>query len=206
MHPVNYFDQIPAQASKEMVFIRLGRKKNIAKIDEAQQRQLDEAIREGELLCRVKGAYMTVKVSEKNSEKIILENGMIFESGNLAEWMFDADELVLMAATAGKEVIERRDKEINSGNAMLGVVIDAVASETADEGLNRLEDIINKMLVKQGKILTKRYSPGYGDLALSAQKDIYNLLKLDKIGITITESMMLEPEKSVTAIAGVIPI
>jgi len=206
MQQVNYFDQIPVKVPKEMVLIRLGRKKNTVKIDESQQKQLDDYIKEGELLCRIKGAYAGFKVAEKSGRQIKLVNGIIFESETMAEWMFDAEEIILMAATAGNEVTERRDKEISSGNATLGVVIDAVASETADEGLNRIEDIINKMIIKQGKTLTKRYSPGYGDLALAAQKDIYNALQLDIIGITITDKFLLVPEKSVMAIAGVIPL
>jgi len=60
------------------------------------------------------------------------------------------------------------------------------------------------MIRREGKKLTKmRYSPGYGDLPLSNQKLIYDVLNLERLGISITERFMLVPEKSVIAIAGV---
>lgn len=48
-----------------------------------------------------------------------------------------------------------------------------------------------------------RYSPGYGDLPLTNQKIIFDILNLERLGLRITERFMLVPEKSVIAIAGV---
>jgi len=59
-------------------------------------------------------------------------------------------------------------------------------------------------LRKEGRLLTKhRYSPGYGDLPLEYQKDLFALLQLDKLGVAITERCLLVPEKSVIAISGI---
>lgn len=47
----------------------------------------------------------------------------------------------------------------------------------------------------------KRFSPGYGDLPLVLQRDILEYLEAPRlIGLTLTESLMLSPSKSVTAI------
>lgn len=65
-------------------------------------------------------------------------------------------------------------------------------------------EFINKEIRREGKKLTqKRYSPGYGDLLLTNQKIIYDILNLKKLRIELTESYMLVPEKSVIAIAGI---
>ena len=88
--------------------------------------------------------------------------------------------------------------------AMLLGVIWMQLLETADAGLDWLMDFINKMLRKEGKKLTEqRFSPGYGDLPLANQRLIYDLLKLERLGLKLTEKCMLIPEKSVLAIAGV---
>jgi cobalamin-dependent methionine synthase I len=64
--------------------------------------------------------------------------------------------------------------------------------------------LIGKMFDRQGKMLTKhRYSPGFGDLPLNYQKDIFSVLELEKFNMSITEKFMLIPEKSVIAIAGI---
>jgi cobalamin-dependent methionine synthase I len=65
-------------------------------------------------------------------------------------------------------------------------------------------DYFNRTLLRENRRLLKnRYSAGYGDLLLETQKILYGLLQLEKIGIRITETCMLIPEKSVTAITGI---
>ncbi len=54
-----------------------------------------------------------------------------------------------------------------------------------------------------GAELRPRFSPGYGDLALEVQRSIFGLLECEKrIGLTLNDSMLMSPSKSVTAIVG----
>ena len=64
-------------------------------------------------------------------------------------------------------------------------------------------DFINKMLRKEGKKLTEQGSAGLWRSPLANQRLIYDLLKLERLGLKLTEKCMLIPEKSVLAIAGV---
>ncbi len=49
-----------------------------------------------------------------------------------------------------------------------------------------------------------RFSPGYGDLTLLAQKDIFAVLDCGKrIGLTLNDSLLMSPSKSVTAFVGI---
>jgi hypothetical protein len=48
-----------------------------------------------------------------------------------------------------------------------------------------------------------RFSPGYGDFDLSVQTNICDVLKTGKtIGVTLTDSLLMMPSKSVTAVVG----
>ena len=52
--------------------------------------------------------------------------------------------------------------------------------------------------------LKPRFSAGYGDFPLEAQKAIFALLSASKnIGVSLTESLMMIPTKSVSALIGV---
>ena len=76
------------------------------------------------------------------------------------------------------------------------LVLDACASAGVEAVLDALE--------KELPAGTRRYSPGYGDLPLSLQKDFS--LTLDtprRIGLCVSDSLTLLPRKSVTAIIGV---
>ena len=48
-----------------------------------------------------------------------------------------------------------------------------------------------------------RFSPGYGDLPLETQRDIFAVLECEKkIGLTLNSSLLMSPSKSVTAFVG----
>ena len=203
MSNVVYLERIQATAPRESVMFRLGYKKGKTEITPEQQKSVDGGIKAGEMLCDLKGAYEIVPIDSFRDNSVILDNGVALKSTQLSELFKGCDDVLLMAATAGPGIVERRDREIKEGNAALGVILDAVGSETADTGLDWMQDFISTQFAKKARSITRRFSPGYGDLKLMAQKDIYNALKLDKIGIAITERCLLIPEKSVIAVAGI---
>ncbi len=104
-----------------------------------------------------------------------------------------------MAATVGSKIIKKRDYEIKKGNPVFALILDAIA----DGLLDWLEKYLQINLRRENKFLTKRFSPGYGDLNLNVQKKIHKHLNLKKIAIKITSKNILIPEKSVIAIAGI---
>jgi len=201
---VKYFDSIPAVPGKDMILVRLGHRKTTAIPDPGYMSMIDEAMKRGKLLCRPSGVYVRLKVIERSDCSVRLENGVEFQSKSLSNLLKDSGEIVLMASTVGNEVVETVFNEIDKGDAAMGVILDSVASETADAVLDWIMEFLNRILAKEGRKLTKhRYSPGFVDLPLSYQKPIFETLMLERLGMKLTEKYMLIPEKSVIAIAGV---
>ena len=63
---------------------------------------------------------------------------------------------------------------------------------------------ISTELEKSGLYLRPRFSPGYGDFPIEFQEPIMRMLDCaKKIGLTMTDSYMMSPTKSVTAIIGI---
>ena len=59
-------------------------------------------------------------------------------------------------------------------------------------------------IIREAKDCKPRFSPGYGDLPLSLQKDVLACLCApSRMGITLTDSFLMVPQKSVTAIMGI---
>ncbi|HOM03435.1 MAG TPA: vitamin B12 dependent-methionine synthase activation domain-containing protein [Acetivibrio sp.] len=200
---LKFFEHIPAVPDNGMILTRLGYRKTTTILDDNYKKKLAENINKGLMLCNTKGVFGTFKITKRDEEFVELENGVILKSKSLSKLLSGSMDVVLMAATVGKEIVDRIVDEINKDGAF-AVILDAVASETADAALDWMVDFINRMIRREGKKLTKmRYSPGYGDLPLSNQKLIFDTLNLERLGISITERFMLVPEKSVIAIAGV---
>ncbi len=200
---INYFCNIKKDIENKKILYRIGYKSGITKISSDEEEKINLYIKKSKSLCLLKGAYKKIKI-KKIKERIILENRNAIKSNNLNKLLSDSDEIILMASTVGKDIIKERDKQIKEGDPVYGIILDAVASETADAGLDWIQEFLNTQLSRYGLKLTVRYSPGYGDLDLSVQKIIYKELKLKKIGINITKNYLLIPEKSVLAIAGII--
>ena len=81
------------------------------------------------------------------------------------------------------------------------VVLDALASVAVEQLCQKLEDQIGRDFTQYYK--TWRFSPGYGDLPVTLQRDFLNVLDAPrKIGVCTNESSMLTPAKSVTAVVG----
>ena len=201
---IKYFDNIPANPKRELILTRLGYKKGVTELNSHDRALVEDGIRQGEYLCKPEGAYLIIPVSSIKGSVITLENGISFDSEGLTKLLQNSKSVVLMAATVGREVTDKVFNEIKKGNAANGLIIDSVASQTADAALDWMVQLLRKILIREGKVLTRhRYSPGYGDLPLSYQKVIFDALQLDKLKIALTEKFMLVPEKSVIAIAGI---
>lgn len=201
---LRFFKTIPVIPDRGMILARLGYKKRTTALNPSDQQMLDGAVRLGLALCRPAGGFGRYRIREKTPDYISLENRQVLESKDLSRFLRDSEEIVFMVSTVGEEVVDRIFHEVSAGNAALGVILDAVASQTADAGLDWLMEFINKALRPEGKKLTgRRFSPGYGDLPLPYQKVIFDLLDLSRLNLKLNEEYMLIPEKSVLAVAGV---
>ena len=87
-----------------------------------------------------------------------------------------------------------------------GVIMQATLAAYLEESLDGLQEQIKKAYAEKGLYLRNRYSPGYGDFPISLQKKVLEWTQAPKrIGLTVTESCMLSPTKSVTAFIGFSP-
>ncbi|MCG8499787.1 MAG: methionine synthase [Firmicutes bacterium] len=201
---ITYFENIPVVPNQDKIYMRLGYRNHVTVLTEEHQRMLARGIQKGVSLCRLKGAIGRFDIIARHSDFVRLEDGYVLKSKSLSKLLLQSDEVILLASTAGKEVVERIFAEIDSGDATLGVIMDAVASQAADEALGWMIKYIAAMIKREDKKITKhRYSPGYGDLLLENQAHIFEKLGLQKLDLKLTEKYMLVPEKSVIAIAGI---
>lgn len=113
-------------------------------------------------------------------------------------------EIFLFAATLGHSAdrLIRREEALSEAR---GVVADAVASAAVEAGCDRLCAHF-ATLAREENYLRPRFSPGYGDFPLQAQQAILDLLTANKLlGLTLTDSLLMLPTKSVSAIVGISP-
>ncbi len=85
-------------------------------------------------------------------------------------------------------------------------ICQAVCAQMIETYCDERNEELRRKVHGEGFSLRPRFSPGYGDCPLSAQRDISAALSLPKsIGVFLTDSLLMVPSKSVTAFAGIAP-
>lgn len=207
MYPIIFFDTIAIEVPHERIYRRLGYRRGITDIRAGQEAEVEKYISAALPMIRLRGAGRRLPVRVKNASQVIMAGRAedeVFNSRRLSRFLEECNEAVLMGATAGSEVMAAIAEDAGGDRLTRGVVFDATASEMVDASLDWIMSYFARELRRENKALTEgRYSAGYGDFLLENQQTMFQLLELERIGVQITESFVLIPEKSVTAIAGV---
>ncbi len=204
MESVVFFERILINPPYEKIYQRLGFKKRITELSGDQKKETDLFIREASSLISLQGTLLRLAVVNNDGEKIVLSGDLTFISRKLSVFLRDCREVILMGATAGKDIMEAIREKTRRDDLAAAVVYDATASEMTDAALDWIMDYCNQLLRRERKsLLPRRFSAGYADFSLDNQKNIYEKLQMDKFGVKINSSFILIPEKSVTAISGI---
>lgn len=117
----------------------------------------------------------------------------------------DAVQVILLAVTIGEAVEAAGSEYFAAGEYTRAALLDAAATTAVEKIADDLERSLRNQLAKEGYCLGQRFSPGYGDWELSAQRQVLPLSGGADLGISLTSGLMLLPRKSVTAICGLYP-
>lgn len=124
------------------------------------------------------------------------------ESRSLERNLKDCERIILFAATLGSQVdvLLQRYGKIRMSKA---VVMQAASVAMLESFCDEKNEELKRIYLEQGWYLRPRFSPGYGDFPLECQRQIVPALELGKrIGVTLTDSLLMAPSKSVTAVIG----
>ena len=136
----------------------------------------------------------------------VFEDGDVLDLGfgrvksrDLQKNLSGCREIILVAATAGLEV-DRAIAKYSRLSPSRAVILQAAAAASVEAALDKLSG----ELKSDGLSLRPRFSCGYGDLSLELQRDIFATLDCPKnIGVSLTDTLLMTPTKSVSAIIGI---
>lgn len=164
--------------------------------------QIDACI--ADTLCAVQARY-TYKVFDliwKSGAPKLGGTQITLPGEDIQTLLADCQCCVLMATTLGAalEPLIRRAEIRDMSRA---IVLDCCGSAAIEAVCDEAELEIRAALGTAAQHMTDRFSPGYGDMPIEFQREMVNLLDTGlQIGLTLTESYILTPRKSVTAIIG----
>ncbi len=158
---------------------------------------IEECITESRNIIKYKVCYRVLDVSINDS---VCDFGDFkIESSNLSKNLKGCKKVIVFGATLGIE-FDRIIAKYSKLSPAKALIFQAIGAERVEA----LCDIFCADIEKEYKSsLRPRFSPGYGDLPLETQKYVFAVLDCErKIGITLNDSLLMSPSKSVTAFIG----
>lgn len=129
--------------------------------------------------------------------------GWLAKSQTLARHLDGCHAVYLVCGTLGAkfDALLRKACVKSAADAL---VLQAIGTAAIEEWMDAVEAEVAADLAK-GETMLRRYSPGYGDFPLTAQSELLGLLDSARsIGVFLTETFLMVPSKSVSAVIGVV--
>lgn len=166
-------------------------------MEESLSRQIDECM---EKVNQAANPRCVVREFEREDDEFPEEIRFLTGEG-IKNHLKGCRKILLFAATLGANV-ELAIRRAGIKNVADAVIMDSCASTLIEAYCDMIDSDFRKKY--EGLYLTTRFSPGYGDLPISAQVAFTSLLDTSrKIGLGVSDSGIMIPRKSVTAIIGV---
>ena len=156
-------------------------------------------------ICPVKAEYVIFNDIQLNdSDKSLTIGGVRFFTGRIIfAHLRKAEAVALFLCTAGDEIGRRIRKYMSGIDLLKGYVYDVAGSEIVEAAADLIQEKLRVLMEEKGLGITNRFSPGYCGWDVSEQHKLFSLHPSNFCGITLTDSALMQPVKSVSGIIGI---
>ncbi|MDY6285957.1 MAG: vitamin B12 dependent-methionine synthase activation domain-containing protein [Bilifractor sp.] len=178
--------------------------RNGALPDAEMQQNIDRLTDELQRVIAPKSVAETYDVTV--TESTVSFAGLTIPSRDLAKNLKGCVRVCLFAATlgVGPDRLIARSQVRKMSDAL---ICQAASAAMIEAYCNEIDNGVGAEAAKEGLYTRPRFSPGYGDCPIEVQTDFTRILNTPKkIGLTLTDSLMMMPSKSVTAVIGITPV
>ena len=158
---------------------------------------VNKAIREIMLLLSdnndINGGYILRKADEVHFDT----------GGQIDAYMKGAEYLALFTCTAGAIFTDLSSRYNKSGDYLEAYIADAIGSLTVENAMDNIQAKLETEMEAEGLNITNRYSPGYCNWPVSGQRELFDAMGEIPVKVSLTESCLMLPIKSVSGIIGI---
>ncbi len=140
---------------------------------------------------------------DEENKRIIFTDNIYFSDEYIFKNLKGADEILLAILTLG-DVIENESADCFAcKDYLMGMIYDAIGSVALNELKRNFFEMLCKKVCAEKKGITRGFSPGSGRWDIRDQAHIFKLVDTKSIGVTLKESMMMKPVKSLSVVYGI---
>ena len=145
---------------------------------------------------------LSVEYDEEAGTGMVSFSDFRIPSKDLARNLRECNKVVIFASTLGAQC-DQQIRRAQIKDPVKAAVLQATGAMYIEKCVDLLNEKIRIEFEEQGHKVRPRFSPGYGDVSLEVQKDFFRLLPCQRIGLTLMDTLIMSPEKSVTAFIGI---
>jgi hypothetical protein len=150
-------------------------------------------------------AYECYSVTGMSVSQISLEGNKAVHGPALPATFPEAKELAVIIGTIGPKLEKQASDYTKNGQALRGMMLDGIGSAAVDKLIPEILKLIAAEAAQRGYEISSPISPGMPGLAMTEQWNLLELAKADEIGVSLTQSGILVPRKSVSMVVGIGP-
>lgn len=162
---------------------------------------LDQACTESYLLAEPAATWQMYDYNA-SSATIMGPQPLTLQSTKVIKYLSQALKIAVMALTIGPKLEQKVSEYFTSGEYTSGLLLDAAGTAAVEVAADQVCEFIKRQAAQQGYLPLPRFSPGYGEWDITVQPLILDLANAHEINLTATDSCMLLPRKSITAVIG----
>jgi len=166
---------------------------------------IEEVIGEAEEFSDIKGGYtLGGDVQVYPDSQVIMFQDREFLTGKIITSNFTrAEGALLFLFTAGKQYEIRSRQQLQNSDQIKGYITDVLGSIIVELAVEKMQDELEAEQNNSGYNITNRYGPGYCGWPVSDQEKLFSFFPEGFAGISLSESSMMNPIKSVSGIIGI---
>ena len=153
-------------------------------------------------LARPVGVWLPISVEEFT--RMLAGEGLNAEATPVEDTVVRADDLALFAVTVGSDLPRVIGDLFARQDPALGSMLDSYASEGVELAADLLEqrfvESLKRVRKETGDFGVLRYSPGYCGWDVSGQRRLFAILQPRDVGISLRESCLMQPLKSISGV------
>lgn len=185
-----------ASADRLELFRYLGYPANATPAPRAAE-QIEQLLTKALPSLHPRGAYAIYPVEGSSARRLQL-GGVTF-TGNIGEFLSAARRVAVFVVTVGEEISQHAEQDAFSAWTM-----DATGSWAVEAAADALMLRLRPHL-GEGEELTLRYSPGYCGMEIGQQRNLFQLVNAEAVGVRLMPSMLMHPLKSISGLVGFAP-
>jgi hypothetical protein len=197
-----------------MKILRIHGYKNMEKIRPAIRKAADEIAEQAIGVMEPVIHFKRLAVAECSRESLFLENGLTFTNPAFIQYLFEAQEVVTVVITVGKELDDEVDEFMDRFELLEALFMETAGWLGIEWATKKFVEFFNAGTKAEGRRLSKRMGPGYSYKvdgveavwSLEEQRQIFKAFGDVKLPVQLMESCAMLPKMSRSGLYGLVSI